>query len=319
VLDELTRAQAGMVTRAQAMRCGLSDAAISARVASGRWQRIYLGVFATFSGPLPRIASIWAAILFAGPDAVACNRTAAELIGLVEPASGPVQVAVPHARRVRSRPGVAVHRVVDVRRMRHPAAVPPRTCVEETVLDLAQSARTVDDAIGWLTRAVGGRFTTPDRLRAAMAGRRRLRWRRELASALRDVAAGCHSLLELRYRRNVERSHGLPAGMRQRRRENWYDDVAYDEYGVNVELDGRRAHPESARFRDHRRDNAAVVAGERVLRYGYADVVERPCTVAREVATVLRDAGWRGRTRRCGPGCDDVEILPGVRLDEFFR
>jgi len=106
---------------------------------------------------------------------------------------------------------------------------------------------------------------------------------------------------------------------RQRRRENWYDDVAYDEYGVHVELDGRQAHPEPARFRNHRRDNAAVVAGGRVLRYCYADVVERPCIVAREVATVLRAAGWRGSPRRCGPGCVYGEVLPGPSLEELPR
>jgi very-short-patch-repair endonuclease len=80
---------------------------------------------------------------------------------------------------------------------------------------------------------------------------------------------------------------------------------------VHVELDGRRAHPESARFRDHRRDNAAVVAGGRVLRYGYADIAERPCAVAREVAAVLVAAGWAGSVRRCGTGCVSGDVLPG--------
>jgi very-short-patch-repair endonuclease len=311
VLDDVARAQAGMVSRAQALRCGLSDAAISARVTSKRWQRVHPGVFATFSGPLPHLAWIWAGVLLAGPDAVACGRTAAELIGLAEPAPGPVHVAVPHSRRVRPRAGLVVHRTVDAQRMRHAATVPPRTCLEETVIDLAQGSRTVDDAIGWLTRAVSGRFTTPDRLRTSMGERRRLRWRRELTSALRDVAAGCHSPLELRYRRHVERPHGLPAGQRQHRRDSWYDDVVYDDYCVHVELDGRRAHPESARFRDHRRDNAAVLGGGRVLRYGYRDVMERPCVVAREVATVLAAAGWPGSLRRCGPECVNGEVHPG--------
>ena len=63
MLDDIARARAGMVSRVQALRCGLSDAAISARVTSKRWQRVYPGVFATFSGPLPRLAWIWAAIL----------------------------------------------------------------------------------------------------------------------------------------------------------------------------------------------------------------------------------------------------------------
>jgi hypothetical protein len=47
------------------------------------------------------------------------------------------------------------------------------------VLDLAQSARTVDDAIGWLTRAVGGRIhdTGPVARRDGRAAP--VRWRRE--------------------------------------------------------------------------------------------------------------------------------------------
>jgi very-short-patch-repair endonuclease len=122
-----------------------------------------------------------------------------------------------------------------------------------------------------------------------------MRWRRDLRKALDDAAAGCHSVLEFRYRRSVERAHRLPVGIRQWRRAGWYDDVTYPEYGVHVELDGRLAHPDGARFRDHRRDNAAVVGGGKVLRYGYTDVVARPCTVAAEVAGVLIASGWAGQ------------------------
>jgi very-short-patch-repair endonuclease len=110
-------------------------------------------------------------------------------------------------------------------------------------------------------------------------------------------------MLELRYFRRVERAHGLPHGRRQRRRGRWYDDVDYAEYGVSVELDGRAAHPAELAFRDHRRDNAAVLTGARVLRYGFADVAHPPCAVAREVAAVLNAAGWSGRPRSCGPAC----------------
>jgi very-short-patch-repair endonuclease len=110
-------------------------------------------------------------------------------------------------------------------------------------------------------------------------------------------------MLELRYLRRVERTHGLPCGVRQHRRGRWYDDVDYAEYGVSVELDGRAAHPADLAFRDHRRDNAAVIMGSRVLRYGFADVAHRPCAVASEVAAVLSAAGWRGRPRSCGPAC----------------
>ena len=64
--DLMLRYHAGIVTRAQAHRSGLSDRAIVHRVATGRWQRVHLGVYATFSGPLSRQARLWAAVLYAG-------------------------------------------------------------------------------------------------------------------------------------------------------------------------------------------------------------------------------------------------------------
>jgi len=129
-----------------------------------------------------------------------------------------------------------------------------------------------------------------------------------LAAALDDAAAGCHSPLELRYFRDVERRHGLPRGVRQRARSRrggrWYDDVSYDEFRTVVELDGRVAHPEDRRWRDMARDNAGVASGRSVLRYGPADVTVRPCAVASQVAAVLRRNGWPGAPTPCGASCD---------------
>jgi hypothetical protein len=96
--------------------------------------------------------------------------------------------------------------------------MPPRTRVEETVLDLTQTAPTFDAAFSWLCRAVGRRLTTPGRLRKAARARAKLRWRTEIGAALDEVAAGVHSLLEFRYVTGVERPHGLPPATRQARR-----------------------------------------------------------------------------------------------------
>jgi very-short-patch-repair endonuclease len=79
--------------------------------------------------------------------------------------------------------------------------------------------------------------------------------------------------------------------------------VSYADYGVVVELDGRLAHPDETRWRDLRRDNAALVQGRRVLRYGWPDVTNRACEVAEQVASVLRTAGWRGTPLDCGLDC----------------
>ena len=70
-----------------------------------------------------------------------------------------------------------------------------------------------------------------------------------------------------------------------------------------VEPDGVAAHPGDLRWRDIRRDNAAVADGVITLRYGWADVTERRCQVAAQVADVLRRRGWTGSVRRYSPGC----------------
>nr|MDT0660749.1 hypothetical protein [Micromonospora sp. DSM 115978] len=282
----------------------MSDDWIQARLAGGEWRRLHPGIYATFSGPQPPLARYWAALLHCGAGSVLSHESAAELAGLVDATARAVHVTIPHGRQVRQVPGVVVHRSRRAGQARHPTQSPARTRLEETVLDLVESARDVDQALGWLARACGRRLTTPDRIVRALGRRRRFRWRREVLAALRDVAAGCHSLLELRYLRDVERPHGLPAAdrqsVRQRRGGRWYDDVRYRGYATVVELDGRVAHPAEARARDRRRDNAATVDGLAVLRYDTADVTARPCETAAQVAAALRRNGWTGSLTQCG-------------------
>src|SRR5712691_588567 len=308
ILDrDLLMLQDGTLTRTQARDMGLTDKAIAAALRSGRWQRLYSGVYAAFSGPPGRGAWLWAAVHSAGPDAVLSYRTAAELYGLVRGHSQPVHVTVPSGVHVVRRPGVALHHSHRVAQARHPALLPPRTRIEETVLDLAQAAGGLDDALGWVFRGCGTRLTTADRIGAAMSLRRRMRWRREITRALDLGREGAHSLLEWRYADGVERSHGLPRGSRQHRIQRGghrqYQDVSYDGFDTIVELDGRVAHPSYARWFDIRRDNANIADGWVTLRYGWADVTERRCEVATEVGAAIRQRGWSGALRRCCSGC----------------
>lgn len=302
MLDDIIKTQAGAITRAQALQCGWSSSAVAHQLAIGRWQRLHHGVYAVFSGPVPRECHRWAAILRAGVDAVLSHETAAELIGLCEPSSA-IHVTIPSDRRITSLAGVTLHGSRRAVAIRHPGRTPPQTRVEETVLDLTQLAHSLERALGWLTKACGQRLTTPTRLGAALDLRKKVRWRTELTGALADVADGCHSALERRYLHDVERAHGLPRGKRQAVRSTSagrrYDDVRYDGFGIVVELDGRAAHPDEERWRDLRRDNAATVSGDRVLRYGWSDVSADPCAVAAQVAVVLRHSGWQGPARTC--------------------
>ncbi len=303
-LRELAPLQCGVVTRAQALAAGLSDRVVGALIKRGSWQRIYPGVYATFSGGLSREAVLWAAVLYAGPGAALSHHTAAELWGLSSETSSLIHLAAPADRRIVRQPGLVIH--VSVRVAVHPAQNPPRTRVEETVIDLCKSARDLDTAVGWITRAIGRRLTTPDKLRVALASRRRVRWRSELAELLSPDLAGVHSVLEYRYLRDVEQPHRFPVPRRQaasrRNGRSQYQDMLYEAYQTVVELDGQVAHPGDSRWNDIRRDNAAATTGLTTLRYGWHDVTVTPCQVAAEIAAVLAGRGYPD-ARPCSAGC----------------
>lgn len=305
--SRLVRRQAGVITRAQAMAAGLTRHAVYARLASGRWQRLHAGVYAAYSGPLARESQLWAAVLGARPGAVLCHQTAAELHGLLEPKGGAIYVMARRGSAVAPMRGVVVHYSGRVDAARHPALEPPRTRLEETVLDLAEMERSATGATAWILDACAGRRTTPEKLLAAMDTRPRMRQRKILLAALGDARIGIQSILEHGYLYKVERPHGLPEGSHQRQTpvaaSFRYEDIRYEEYGVIVELDGQRAHPEGERWRDTRRDNFSAASGLITLRYSYADIMGRPCEIANEVARALASRGYTGGTRRCGDLC----------------
>jgi hypothetical protein len=306
-LRELAQAQDGVLTRSQALAGGLTRTMIRFRLERHQWQWLQTGVYAVFSGPPGRRAILWGAVLRVGPGAMLSYHSAAEISGLADRPSALIHVTLPGDRYVARIPGIILHRSARAAQARHPVLTPPRTRVEETVLDLAGQAATADDAWGWVTRAVGRRLTTQAQLQAAMALRAKLRWRRELTQALTAEWSGLHSSLEYRYLRNVERPHLLPRGARQAPARQGsraiYRDVYYEGYAVAVELDGRAAHPGDQRWPDIRRDNfSAANAGIVTLRYSWFDVSERPCEVAAQVAGVLRQRGSTA-ARGCSPAC----------------
>jgi very-short-patch-repair endonuclease len=313
--QELLEVQHGVIARWQVAQAGQDVRVVDPQLHNGRWQPLYRGVYATFTGRPSRDAWLWGAVLRAGPGAALSYDTAAELDRLADKPSTCIHVTVSPARQITlsgrecegSAPKIILHRSTRLHQARHPVRTPPRTRIEETTLDLIQVSPSIDQALAWLASACGRRLTTPERLLGSMVARSRLRWRAQLVSALADVGNGVHSVLEWHYVRDVERGHGLPRANRQvlsriggRTR---YLDNHYQEFGVAVELDGLAAHPADARWRDIRRDNACAEAGIVTLRYGWSDVTQEPCRVAAEIARVLRRHGWKARPHPCGPGC----------------
>jgi hypothetical protein len=146
------------------------------------------------------------------------------------------------------------------------------------------------------------RAATPEKLRLALVQRPRTRWRKVILDALPDMRAGAQSPLELRDAK-LRRAHGLPTGRRQASRladGTEYLDILMVEWQLHVEVDGRFGHDRTREvWRDMRRDNRSERQHLRELRYGWADMVDRPCEVAIEQAVILREQGWIEEFTRC--------------------
>ena len=223
-----------------------------------------------------------ATVLWAGPGAAISGRTSAELHGLIDPASGPIEVTGPANRT--PRPGI-VHR-------RRPFEG-FETClvdnipvlnVARTILDLCESidVSTCEVALDAALRLGSVDMDALDAL-VLMASRRRLRGvriLRELLDVRGDGEAMSESELESRVFRLLRTAH-YPLPQRQfpvdLNRRPGRVDFFYPEADLVIEVDGRRWHagrqPET---RDRRRDHALILDGKRVLRFTWEDVVHEP-------------------------------------------
>lgn len=325
-LDVRARAQSLVVTRSQALDCGLTDHAITWRLASGRWQRVYRGVYLVHAGDLTWSARAWAAVLYAGPGAALGMLGAAHLLGMVDRPPPGLVVVVPGSRRVVDDPPRlritrrSTMRIVRVRGL-------PVTGIEDTVLDLAGVPGTRRDAaVGHAARAVQRGLTSADRLAAALALRGRHPHGPALRLALGIVADGAESVLEVDFVRGVLRRHGLPAFRMQApdtlagadggspiRR-----DFVHEPCRLVVEVDGVLGHAGEGMWRDRRRDRRAARHGWLSLRAGWVDVRHAPCELAVDIAMTMRARGWLGTPRPCRPGCPVAGLpLPPQRDGEL--
>lgn len=295
----LAALQSGVLSTTQIAGHGLGKDSVARLVRQGHWQRLERSVYLTTGSDPDWTAQAWAGVLLGGSQARLGGTAAAHLHGLREEAPRHITVLVPAEQVIRTRyPWRFPRESPGVRDRRTPGS-PPRTTVEDTVLDLCDEG-SAGEAVDVVTRAVQSRRTTPGQLRYALRQRQRARHRRLLNDLLADAANGAETPLELRYLRDVERPHGLPRADRQDvGRASFRRDVVYSRYRLVVELDGRLGHEGMGRFRDMWRDNVTTVGGERTLRYGFADVAQRFCLVGFQVGAVLRQQGWSGELLRC--------------------
>ena len=271
--------QHSLITRDQALACGLTDRMIRHRVESGQWWRVAAGVYR-----LAGVAVTWkqralAACLVSGPGAVVSHRSAAVLWGVSGFRPGPLEITVPAGRSGRNALA-RVHRseVEGVLRDRVPVTRPSRMLMDLAGVvsgDVLEEA--VDDAL--CRQLCRLEDLTP-------------------RGALGEVLAAWNGdgmpegVAEMRVVRGLVAA-GLPAPVRQY--EIWVDgvfvarvDLAYPPFRLAMELDGFRWHAGRRRFRsDRMRRNRVEAAGWRLLEAAPEDIDD---LVAGAAAIVRRAA-----------------------------
>ncbi|WP_051549244.1 hypothetical protein [Nocardioides sp. URHA0032] len=326
-IRRLLRGQAGVLSRAQVLECGATDAELEGLLRRRAWTTVHRGVYVDHSGPLTWDQRAWAAVLLHAP-AVLSGRSAMRAHRMrVQPAiaSGrePIEIMVEAGRRVGPTKGISIRRG-QLEAVSQPAAQPPRLHLEDPVLVAASDEEREDAAVAVLVDACAERRTTATRLAAALPRHPRLGRRRLLASVLDDAGTGVPSAVERRYVAQVERAHGLPRGIREDRAEGGGQrDVRYSTERVVVELDGRLAHGRAEQhWADLDRRPAVGATGDVTVRLAWGQVLD-PCRVAAAVARLLASRGWAGRPVPCGsrcpltssggspaPGADDPPLSP---------
>jgi very-short-patch-repair endonuclease len=294
LVSRLASRQHGVVTRRQMLALGLGRRVLEARVRRGIWIRVHPAVYRAASAPPSWHSDLLAALLWAGPDAMASHRAAARLWRLAGVDDAPVELL---ATRSSGRPGIIVHRrgPRELPRRRRPDGI-PATDVGRTILDLGAVWPTtrvgvaLDDALQRRLVSVRGLRRLLDR--EGGRGRRGTTVLRKLLVARDGLDARVESELERRLLRVLRRAR-LPVPeaqheVRHRGRLVARLDFAYPSLRVGIETHGFRWHGGRERWqRDIRRDNRLKRMGWTVLVYTWEDVVDRPRRVVEELEAIL--------------------------------
>jgi very-short-patch-repair endonuclease len=289
-VDELSRAQHGLITTAQAVKA-LGPSRKARWVAERRLVSVQPSVFRLAGAPTTWHQSVLAAAL--AVDGVASHRSAAELWGLIQPA-GYAEVSIPGTTSRTVRPPAIVHRIGDLH---------PDLAVERAGLRTTDAVRTVID-LGlvlpwWSVRRAISRglsiqafpLSAVRELRDALArpGRNGTGVVREILDAGNLLTTGPEeSELEKRFTA-LARRFGLPALSLQH--EVWHAgrfvarvDAAHPDLKLAIEVDGYEHHSSPEAFQNDRtRQNQLVALGWTVLRFTWNDVVRRPAEVAKTI------------------------------------
>jgi very-short-patch-repair endonuclease len=247
------------------------------------------GVFLVRGAPSTYVSRLWAAVLSVG--GVLGFATAAHLHGCVDE---PAQIHIIRSDRDH------IQRPIGVRTYRIP--VPPDEVVELDGLPVTSRRWSLLDVLGRMPRADAGKLADRALQRSWLTlddlERRLRRWpgrtgnvqlRYLLARALDRASAESerrlHRLLDQAGLHGWVANHQVVVDGRVLA----VVDVAFPDLALAVEIDGWAFHSDVERFqRDRTRQNELVALGWTVLRFTWADVVERPRYVIATISSQIR-------------------------------
>ncbi len=285
----LAERQHGVVSRAQLLDLGVGPGAIKHRVELGRLQHVRRGVYAVGHRALRGEAWWMAGVLAGGVDTVLAGRSAGALWRMRDSARPVVEIISP--RRL-ALPGIEAHRIVLPEDEVTVERGIPVTTPARTLFDLAAVLRE-DQLEHAFNEAEVRRLTSPVSLDALL---KRYPGRRGTA-AIRRVLDKHRGYGETATRSELERrfltlldEHGLPRPKVNRLSDHGELDARWPEQRLVVECDGFAAHGTREAFeRDRARDRELVVAGWRVVRITWRQLIADGDTIAQQLAELLRD------------------------------
>lgn len=135
-IASLASQQLGLITRAQARSCGLTDRQVDGLAARGEWERVVPGVYRMAGAPPSWESGVLAPCLAHAPGATASLFTATRLHGLARTSPLMPDVCVPFERTSRVS-GATSHRARLTPLDRTMVGPIPVTSIERTLVDLA--------------------------------------------------------------------------------------------------------------------------------------------------------------------------------------
>ncbi|MET0189306.1 MAG: type IV toxin-antitoxin system AbiEi family antitoxin domain-containing protein, partial [Pseudonocardia sediminis] len=264
-LEDVLLQQSGVVSRDQAIACGVSARAMRGRLARGLVTEIHPGVYRSSAHPPDDTQRVWAASLWGGARGVVDGPAAAFWYGVLDriPAGSPVGVTVPQAVRRRVPDGVRLRRrdlgPRDLARVRGVG-------VTGLALTALETAVALPDGVALLDRVLQRRLPFAELYAAycrsvGSPGMSRARF------LLVEVADRADSRAERRLIGLLRRA-GLDGFERAVPFGRWTIDLAFPRHRVAIEFDGWAFHSGPDRFQNDRtKGNALVAAGWTVLRF----------------------------------------------------